>query len=108
MASGFKIQLASRLKKVAIDLYDFVENPNVCGDRAKYLTAVAHLIDVSATDVESEITQLRRTLGGLNAKVSDQANRINRLESDLALTKAQLDKARNDTSPAVRMATGYK
>lgn len=106
MADGYRIQLASRLKKVAIDLYSFVEQPDWT-DWAKYLTATAHLIDVSASDAESEITQLKRSLGGLTAKTASQANKINELETELALEKARIDKMINDHSPIKGMSAGY-
>lgn len=99
MVAGFRIQLASRLKKAAIDLYDFVENPTT-HDLGVYLTTVAHLVDASATEAETEITGMRRTVGGLTAKIA-------KLESELALTRARLDKLQNDMSPISGMKAGY-
>lgn len=102
-----KLSLASRLKKAATDLYEFLENPKSVSHPDAFLLATAHLIDVTSVELEAEITSLKRTLGGQTAKIAHQGDVIKRLETEIAGLKATLDKARNDKSPAVGMASGY-
>ena len=106
MASEFRTQQASRLRKTALDLYDFVGSPERY-DRDQYLTAIAHLMDVTALEVESTVAQLKRSVGGMSAKIDMLDKKVSELESETEALRAKLDRLRNNQSPAKGMASGY-
>lgn len=102
-----KLSLADRLKKAATNLYAFLENPESVRHPDAFLLATAHLMDTTSVELDSEITQLKRQLGGQNSRLNFLNGRVKKLEEENAVLRATLDKARNDQSPVKGMVAGY-
>ena len=75
--------LHDRLRTIADALYTFSEEEHSEAWHSSHIRSLADLVEVVAADSEAEIKQLKRSLGGLNSKLSQMASKISKLEEDV-------------------------
>lgn len=73
--------LPDRLRKIADALYTSTQDHGEAGLQG-HLHDVAHLVEVIAVEADAEITQLKRSLGGLNGRLAQLSSKLKAAEEN--------------------------